>query len=126
MIGGVFISFAWIARITKPSAVAVKVIHRCVSHNAHSVKIDAMTLLGTFLKNGHKNKGGNPRLTGTKREPVQKLKENGISKKESSISQFLSEQQGTALYEEIRGNRMAIPKARRQINRKEASSQLLI
>ena len=85
---------------------------------AHAVKIDALTLLGAFLKNGEKHKGGNPKLTRQFNGRVRKLKEHGLSRNESSDSQFLSEQQGTALYEEIRGNRLAIPAARQEIKRR--------
>ncbi len=61
---------------------------------AHGVKVDAMTLLGEFLERTPKNIGANgSRFTGDKREPVKDktptLADNGISKKESSLSQKL-------------------------------------
>jgi phage N-6-adenine-methyltransferase len=63
---------------------------------AHGVKVDAMTLLGQFLEhqpmsNGGDRAGKKP-LGGSRKEPANPkptLAENGISKKESSLSQKL-------------------------------------
>jgi len=62
---------------------------------AHSIHIDAMRLLGGFLKTEPKATGGQPyqKATGTQREPVEPatptLAELGLSKKESSAAQLL-------------------------------------
>lgn len=61
---------------------------------AHAIKIDAMTLLGDFLRSQPKNTGakgiGKSVLPERKRTQPPTLKASGISEKESAISQKLS------------------------------------
>jgi hypothetical protein len=61
----------------------------CRRGYAHAIKIDAMRLLGEFLKTADKNKGAHgSKVTGTKRVPVKDtaptLADLGLTKKESA------------------------------------------
>jgi hypothetical protein len=66
-----------------------------IAEHAHAIKVDALTLMGEFLKSEPKNKGAKGSIiTGAKRVPLKdnrpRLRDAGISKKESSTAQTLA------------------------------------
>jgi hypothetical protein len=98
--------------------------------------IDAMRMLGEFLKAAPKATGakGNPggrgakivRSSGGTAQPPT-LAESGIAKKESSQAQKLATiaAQGNGLYDEIRGNRKTIAEADRELQRQQKTADLV-
>jgi hypothetical protein len=93
---------------------------------AEEIRIDAMTLLGEFLKKpGAKNKGANgSRVTGNRQEPVRDatptLADLGISKKESSTAQTLADikEQAPELHEQVRAKKVTVAQATREMARR--------
>jgi hypothetical protein len=86
---------------------------------AHTIKVDALTLMGEFLKGLQKATGGDAQRTrfhkGTE-SPIT-LAESGISKKESMIAQALAEirEVDPELHEQVRTGAMSPEAARRTI-----------
>jgi len=99
---------------------------------AHTIKIDAMRLLGEFLKRAPKNKGGQPEQkrnsTCTKRVQVgsqeQALGPGG--RKIASHAQKLAmiAEQGNGLFEEVRSGRKTLAQAYREVKREEKRREL--
>lgn len=93
---------------------------------ATAVKVDALTLMGEFLKAAPKNKGANGvAFTGSRMEPVKDdtptLKESGISKKESSAAQALDtvKEANPELHEKIRTGKAKVAQAVREVQRRK-------
>lgn len=93
---------------------------------ARTIKIDAQTLLGKFLKEAEKNKGGGDgsnqykRATGSKKQPVANtLKTLGIDKGDSSDAQFLAEisENDPELHGEVRSGDKTVKEARSKSRR---------
>jgi N6-adenosine-specific RNA methylase IME4 len=93
---------------------------------ATNVRVDAMTLLGEFLRDGPKAKGGQPyqkKSTGGKNPPVEipTLEENGIGKNEAKSARALARLKNSEpiIFEDVRAGRTSLPAARRAARRKE-------
>jgi hypothetical protein len=94
-----------------------------VIKRATAIRVDALTLMGEFLKDGPKNKGTKGQLKGrsasggAKREPPEKsaptLAELGIDKKESRVAQALATIKTAApdAYEAIRSGQKPVSRA---------------
>jgi hypothetical protein len=103
---------------------------------ATEIKVDAMTLMGEFLKAAEKNQGtpgpGRGKVgakAGHKTEPAfsaPTLSSAGISKRESSDAQALStiKEKAPELHEQIRTGRTTISKARIELKREEKRADL--
>ncbi len=60
-------------------------------NNATEIRLLAERQMGEFLKTMPKNEGGNPKLTGSRPEPVEPtLADIGITKKQSHVAQQLA------------------------------------
>ena len=95
---------------------------------AHAVKVDAMTMMGEFLKTAEKrgpehSRGGGS--SGSKREPLPDapptLAALGMGKRESSDAQALVEikEEAPDLHDAVRAGQMTIPNARAAKKRRE-------
>jgi hypothetical protein len=98
---------------------------------AHAVKIDALTLLGDFLRSVPKATGakgiGPIAVTKANRNKVPTLSESGITKKDSSTAQFLDtlEKKNPELFQEAGNNRRGISKARKLTRSQEEKRRVL-
>jgi site-specific DNA-methyltransferase (adenine-specific) len=123
-----------VARAVEVYAKRQKLSEEAIAY-ATTVRVDAMTLLGEFLRAAPKNKGakGNPggrgaRIvqspSGTTQSPT--LAEAGISKKESSDAQALADlkENEAILYEDVRSGKMSVPRARSAARRKQKLARM--
>jgi hypothetical protein len=90
---------------------------------ATAVKVDALTLMGEFLKAVPKQDGGDAQRTrfqkGTESPPPPTLAEIGIDKRESSDAQALAtiRAEDPDLHEEVRAGKKTVAKARAEARR---------
>lgn len=97
---------------------------------ATAVRVDAMTLMGEFLKTAPKNQGAVPGKTGSKTKPVldptPTLADHGIGKKESSDAQALAalKESEPDLHEEVRAGKKTVSRARAEKKRREKRKRL--
>lgn len=110
------------ARAAEVYAKRQKLAEDVIAH-ATAIRVDAMTLMGEFLKAGEKNKGtagqakGRDSSGGSRMEPPEDdtptLAEIGISKKESSVSQRLVDVRDELpqVYDQVRNGTVPIGKA---------------
>jgi DNA modification methylase len=123
-----------VARAVEIYAKRQKLSEEAITY-ATNVRVDAMTLMGEFLRSAPKNKGakGNPggrgakivqSPSGTTQAPT--LAEAGISKKESSDAQALADlkENEAILYEDVRSGKMSVPRARSAARRKQKLAQM--
>lgn len=114
-----------IARAAEVYARRQKLSEEAIQY-ATGVKIDAMTLMGEFLREAPKNEGGRPAKTSSQKEPVYTatLADIGISKKESSDAQALADMKEAEpeLHEQVRNGKITLPKAR---DKKQKNRQTL-
>jgi hypothetical protein len=99
--------------------------------NATAIKIDAMTLMGEFLRTAPKAIGtagqGRPKIGGSRKEPPKNIEEiaslssAGISKKESSNGQFLArlKEQEPALHDSVRNGTISVQTAKQKMKEPE-------
>lgn len=95
---------------------------------AHEIRIEAMTLLGEFLKAAPKNKGAKGSVvTGSRREPVKDatptLADSGITKKDSAAAQFLSDLHDKApeKHRAIKQGTKSLTEVKREVRRESAA-----
>jgi hypothetical protein len=97
---------------------------------AHSIKVDALTLMGEFLKAGPTNKGAKgSKVTGSLQEPVRDdtptLTDIGLSKKESAIAKALAilKKEDPELHEKVRDGSLTIGSAWSVVKRRKAAQK---
>ncbi len=107
-----------------------------IRQEAHVCEVDAMTLLGDFLKQTPANPGTRGQLNGsdssgsTKVEPPENktptLDEIGVSKKESAEAQALArlKEKQPDLHEQVRTGKTTVSKARAQVKKEEKREAL--
>ncbi len=96
--------------------------------SATAIRVDAMTMMGKFLKTMEKNVGGRPK-TGSPKEPVlvsPTYTDLGIGKKEASQAQALAEVQvkQPELHEEIRTGKRKVVQAVREVQKEAKRKDL--
>jgi N6-adenosine-specific RNA methylase IME4 len=92
---------------------------------AAAIKVDAERLLGLFLKAAPKAKGGQPyQATGTSKAPVavRRLADLGLTKKESSRSQFLADLPART-FEKVKAGELTVVEAKRQAKERERETR---
>jgi hypothetical protein len=117
-----------LARAAKVYARRQKLSDEAIRH-ARAVKVDAMALMGEFLKEAPKNSGtagnGRPPKGGVQTAPPKNstptLKDIGIGKKESSDAQALAGLKGGSpeLFEKVRQGEISVARARQEVRREE-------
>jgi hypothetical protein len=121
-------TFADIAHAAEVYARRQKLSKEAIDH-AHAIMVDAMTLLGEFLKVMPKAPPGRPSKNGSHKEPISKpptLAEVGVSKKESSDAQILATVHRTKpeLHAQVRTGRLKLSQARQVVRREEKAAEL--
>lgn len=90
--------------------------------HAHSIKIEAQSILGKFLKNAPRNEGGRPTKTSSNIEQViPTIDDLGLTRKESSNSQLLADiaNKDPKEFEAIKKGEKSISEVRRELKRAE-------
>jgi hypothetical protein len=98
---------------------------------AHTIKTDAMALLGGFLKVAPKNEGGRPAKTGCLEQPVSKpptLAELGLTKEQSVAAQQIHvlRQEQPKVYEQLRTGATTIQQVKREEKEEKRQEQRVV